>query len=147
MDLNWKLRCTLALMAQPCSAQCTLIVVFSEKLLPLTFSRADTLQRGRCFMAGLPTGPGHSQNWVLPLFLWELESYSFWLSRAVNDLTQGRHSVGGVSLAGWSRCWDESGARGCCIQLRLSVSLLPGEYFNQQVSYYSELACSFVDVF
>lgn len=92
MDLKWKLRCSLALMAQPWSAHCILMVVFSVKLLPVTFSRANTLQHGRCFMAGLPAGPGYFQSWVQPLSLLELECYSFCLSRAVNDVAQGRHS-------------------------------------------------------
>lgn len=130
--------------------QCTLMVVFSRKLSPLTFSRANTLLGGRCFMAGLPTGRGHSQCWVQPLSLLELESCSLWLSRAVTDLTQGRHSGGKselgwvIQVLGWVRC--KRLLHPVETPNSVSVSLLPGEYCNQQVSDYSELTCSFIDI-
>lgn len=90
MDLNWKLRCTLALMAQPWSTHCTLMVVFSVKLFPVTFSRHFFM--GGVSWQGFQQDPGILSPGSSPLSRLELESFSFWLSRAVNALTQGRHS-------------------------------------------------------
>lgn len=98
------------------------------------------LQHGRCFMAGLPKGPGHSECWVQPLSLLELGSFSFWLSRAVMGLTQGRLRAGRsepgwvMQLLGWVRC--KRLLHPVETPSSVSVSLLPSRWALQSASFW-----------
>lgn len=98
------------------------------------------LQHGRCFMAGLPKGPGHSECWVQPLSLLELGSFSFWLSRAVMGLTQGRLRGGRsepgwvMQVLGWVRC--KRLLHPVETPSSVSVSLLPSRWALQSASFW-----------